>query len=236
MANRLEYGERGRRVYGRRLGKPLRNERADVINNLLPRLEIPPALLNQDGRTALEDIFGVTPVKTHFEIGFGNGEHLKWKMEQFPDHHFIGAEIYINGMSAFLKSITNQKHDHVRVLMEDAIVALNSLPDASIDYLYVLNPDPWPKKRHWGRRMVGPENLPVFARVLKPGGILLETTDVGELAEWMAIHTANHPAFEWLAENPQDWRTPPNGWSATRYENKGKNAGRQQSYLTFKRK
>jgi tRNA (guanine-N7-)-methyltransferase len=120
--------------------------------------------------------------------------------------------------------------------MDDAIIVLNSLPDACIDYMYVLNPDPWPKARHHKRRIVGPENLDVYARVLKPGGILLETTDVDELAEWMAIHTASHPAFEWLAETPADWRTAPDGWMATRYENKGKDAGRQQSYLLFKRK
>ena len=232
----IEIKKQTRLVHGRRQGKALRNERAEVLTTLLPQLEISKDVLKQDKSLMPKDLFGVTPNVLHFEIGFGNGEHLKHKMEEFADHHFIGAEIYINGVSAFLKSIKNQPHDHVRLSMDDALIVLNSLPDASIDYLYILNPDPWPKARHHKRRIVGPENLDVYARVIKPGGILLETTDVDELAEWMAIHTNNHPAFEFLAENPTDWRTAPDGWMATRYENKGKVAGRQQSYLRFKRR
>lgn len=228
---KLAHGEQGRRVYGRRAGKPLGAERADAMEALYPQLKI-----RHDPKLTPKDIFGVEPKTLHFEIGIGNGEHLKHKMETYPDDHFIGAEIFRDGMAAFLKSIKDMKHDNIRVHMDDAVALLNAMPDACIDYLYILNPDPWPKKRHWNRRMVVPENLDVFARVMKPGAILLETTDVDDLAEWMAIHTNNHPAFEFLAEKPEDWRTAPDGWMATRYENKGKNAGRQQSYLRFRRK
>lgn len=225
-----------RRVYGRRIGKPLRNKRADVLDTLLPQLALPKEILKEDGSLRLGEIFGAEPKILHVEIGFGNGEHLKWIMEAHPDHHFLAAEPFMNGMSAFLASIEDAKHDHVRVLMDDALMILNSLPDASVDYLYVLNPDPWPKVRHHKRRMVRPENLDIFARVMKPDATLIETTDVDELAEWMVTHTINHPSFEWMAEKPSDWKTPPEGWMPTRYETKGAQAGRQQSYLIFKRK
>ncbi len=223
-----------RLVYGRRRGKPLSVSRAEVMENLYPTLAIPRDILKQDKTLKPADIFGA-PVKTlHVEIGFGNGEHLKHKMEQYPDDHFIGAEIFRDGMAAFLKSIKDEPHDNTRVWMDDALIVLNSLPDASVDFLYVLNPDPWPKVRHHHRRMIIPENLEVFARVLKPGATLLETTDVAELSEWMSDHTQNHPAFEFI--NKDDVYTPPEGWEPTRYENKGKIAGRRQSYLLFKRR
>lgn len=225
-----------RRVYGRRIGKPLRNKRADVLETLLPKISLSRDILKEDARLSLKDIFDIEPKALHVEIGFGNGEHLKWIMGQHPDHHFIGAEPFMNGMSAFLASVEDLSHDNLRVLMDDALMVLNSLTDSSVDYLYILNPDPWPKVRHHKRRMVRPENLEIFARILKPGAMLIETTDVDELAEWMVTHTINHPAFEWLAENPQDWKTPPEGWMPTRYETKGAEAGRQQTYLIFKRK
>lgn len=223
-----------RLVYGRRKGKPLSVSRAAVMDNLYPKLAIPRDILKQNKSITPSDIFG-EPVKTlHFEIGFGNGEHLNWRMRQNEADHFIGAEIFSNGVAALLKSINEMKHDNLRVWMDDALIVLNSMPDASIDYMYILNPDPWPKARHHHRRMVTEANLDVFARVLKPGALLLETTDVAELSEWMAGHTEAHKSFEFMNKN--DIYTPPEGWEPTRYENKGKAAGRRQSYLLFKRK
>ncbi len=228
--------QRKRRVYGRRQGRPLHASRQEAIDNLLPVLEIPRDMLFEDKKLSLEKLFGVTPKKLHVEIGFGSGEHLDLLMESHPDDFFIGAEPYINGMSAFLKTIENKPHDHVRVLMDDALLILNSLPDSCVDFIYVLNPDPWPKSRHHKRRIISQENLNVFARVMKNNAQLLETTDVDDLAEWMVTQTINHGAFEWHAQSAQDWKTPPPNWSATRYESKGQQAGRSQTYLLFTRK
>lgn len=225
-----------KRVYGRRLGRPMHAARLKTLETILPQLEIPRDVLREDGtinpRSLTPHIAGAA--KIHFEIGFGSGEHLHYLMKEFPHDIFIGAEPYINGMTAFLKEFETPPNN-LRVHMDDALMVLNSLQDHSVDCLYILNPDPWPKSRHHKRRIVSEENLKVFARVLKPGGMMLQTTDVDDLAEWMLALTLQNPDFEWLAETPADWVTPPNGWMATRYETKGKQAGRVQKYLAFKR-
>ncbi len=46
---------------------------------------------------------------------------------------------------------------------------LRALPDACLDRLFLLFPDPWPKSRHAKRRFVHPALLPEIARVLRPG-------------------------------------------------------------------
>ena len=223
------------RIFGRRQGRPMHKSRKDVMETIFPSLCIPKDILKEDGTIASNDIFG-QPVQTlHFEIGFGNGEHLHYIMNENPDHHYIGAEPYMNGMSAFLKTLPHPTPKNIRVHMDDALMVLNSLPDSSVDFLYILNPDPWPKTRHHKRRIVSEKNLSVYARVLKDGGVMIQTTDVDELAEWMLTKTVNCPHFEWVAERPEDWKTAPNGWMATRYENKGKEAGRTQTYLLYKR-
>lgn len=225
-----------KRVYGRRQGRPMHQGRRDVIATLLPMLQIQKETLKEDATLFPSDVFGADVGKLHFEIGFGNGEHLLYIMNEFPNDYFIGAEPYLNGMSAFLKSLPVPTPQNVRVHMDDALMVLNSLPDASVDFLYILNPDPWPKSRHHKRRIVNESNLAVYARVLKDGGLMIQTTDVDELAEWMLTKTINCPHFDWLAERPEDWKTAPNGWMSTRYENKGKEAGRNQTYLIYKRK
>lgn len=228
---------RPRKVHGRKHGRPLRNVRLQALDALLPRLEIPQTLLKEDGTLDPAEIFATPPGVLHFEIGFGNGEHLVDLMAAHPGDFVIGAEPYTNGVSAFLASVRDTPPlDHCRILMDDALRILHSLKDACIDYLYILNPDPWPKSRHHKRRMVNADNLTTFARVLKDGGTMIQTTDVAELAGWMASLTSAHPAFDWQAETPRDWQTPPDGWLPTRYESKGREAGRIQSYLVYKRR
>jgi tRNA (guanine-N7-)-methyltransferase len=225
-----------RRVYGRRLGRPLHGTRKRALDVMLPIVGI--TALPEDASLSLQDLFGreITG-NVHFEIGFGNGEHLIHLLDNYPNDVIIAAEPFINGMSAFLKELEPRIQDHkrVRVLMDDALKILKSLQNNSIDYLYILNPDPWPKSRHHKRRIVCQDNLTEFARVLKSGGEMLQTTDVDELGEWMVRETCEHPQFHWTAESKADWTTPPNGWDATRYETKGKLAGRTQVYFQYNR-
>lgn len=124
--------------------------------------------------------------------------------------------------------------NNIRVHMDDAMMIVRFLKDASLERIYILNPDPWPKTRHHKRRIVSQGNLDEFARVLKPGGRLVLATDVDDLAEWMVTQCLIHPGFEWTANSSKDWQTPPAEWIETRYAFKGKQAGRRQTFLIFK--
>jgi len=215
------------RLYGRKQTRPPKGARRDAMETLLPALQLGP------------DPVTLPPWhenNTWFEIGFGNGEHLAGLMERYPERRFIGAEPFINGMSAFLKLIRDVPHDNIRVWMDDAILLIDAMPDEYLDGIYVLNPDPWPKKRHHKRRIISQENLTKFARVLKAGGQLIMASDVDDLSEWMVTQASNHDAFEWTATRADDWRLTPPEWIKTRYEEKGEKAGRKQSYLFFKKR
>lgn len=226
----------GRKVHGRKHGRPLKRMRIDALDDLLPRLEVFRPFLTEKGDLDPKELFGTPPGVLHLEIGFGNGEHLTALLDANPDHFVIGAEPYTNGVSAFLKDIKDDPPlQRCRILMDDALKIVHSLKDASVDYLYILNPDPWPKTRHHKRRVVSAENLKAFARVLKDGATMIQTTDVDDLAGWMVTQSVNCPDFEWQAESAADWQTPPAGWLPTRYEQKGVAAGRKQTYLIFKR-
>jgi tRNA (guanine-N7-)-methyltransferase len=239
-----------RRVFGRRLGRPMGESRQAALDHLLPALSIEAEKVKEDGRLAPLSLFS-SPLhppasggkersereETVLEIGFGNGEHLKAMMEQRPDRNYIGAEPFINGMSAFLKSISDMPRDNIRVWMDDAVALVRSFTPESLSAIYILNPDPWPKKKHHKRRIVRLETLAEYHRVLKSGGDLIMATDVDDLAEWMVTETMNHGGFDWQAESKKDWQTMPENWFLkTRYAAKGENAGRRQSYLLFKRK
>ncbi len=211
-------------------------QRQEVMDSLLPALSIAPEFVDDSRKQDPASLFE-SERDIVLEIGFGNGEHLKAMMEQRGDRNYIGAEPFINGMSAFLKSIRELPSDNIRVWMDDAVSLVRSMKDESLSAIYILNPDPWPKKKHHKRRIVREETLKEYFRALKPGGDFVMATDVDALAEWMALETVNHGGFEWQASSSKDWKTMPESWFiTTRYAAKGEKAGRKESYLIFKKK
>ena len=210
--------------------------RKHALETLLPELAIPEYALDDNGGLDPRSLFTFTPDQIFFEIGFGNGEHLLSLVRNYPRDGFLGAEPFINGMSAFLKELEEDCRDNIRVLMDDAFFLVDSLETRCLDGLYILNPDPWPKKKHHKRRIINQDTLRRFARILKPGTGLYVTTDSDSMAGWVVRHAVMHEAFDWTAERCADWRQPPHSWQPTRYEQKGRQAGHCQYYLVFVRR
>lgn len=222
-----------RRFWGRRIGRPLGKDRTRALEKLLPVLSIPKEAVTAKGNIDPRGFFKGAQKEIWFEIGFGNGEHLLALKRNFENVGFIGAEPFINGMANLLKELENEPQDNIRVHMDDALPLIRSFRTSTIDRIYILNPDPWPKSRHHKRRIISQENLDEFSRVLQPGGRLILATDVDDLAEWMVTECMNHSAFEWTAQSSKDWKIPPAEWTETRYAFKGKQAGRRQIFLLF---
>lgn len=224
------------RFYGRRSGRKLNKSRQQIFDKLLPTLSI--SDLDKSGTLNPDTLFQNKSDKTVLEIGFGNGEHLAEMMRRAPKTNFIGAEPFINGMTAFLKEVDDDdlSLDNIRVLMDDAIPLVKSLAPNSIDEIYVLNPDPWHKTRHHQRRIINQGNLTELSRIMKSGAKLIMTTDVVDLIEWMVTEASIHPDFEWTATKADDWRKLPPDWIPTRYETKGAKGADHMNYLFFVKK
>lgn len=215
--------------YGRRKGRPLRTGQASLIETLLPRLAIPLPEGEQIDPWAL---FQKEKRALRLEIGFGGGEHLAAQAAANPDVGFFGCEPFINGVAKLLVQIDAQKVDNIRLYPNDARHLLDALPDGCLDTCFVLFADPWPKKRHAERRFIGKENLDRLARVLKMGGQLRLATDVVGLAQWMREQTNAHPSFACIYDGPN----APSDWVSTRYEQKGRKAGREPEYLIYRKR
>lgn len=222
------------RFYGRRLGRKLNTLRQNVINTVLPPIEIKDDILFSDGRLKPSDLFEQSAEKTIFEIGFGNGERLAEMMRRHPENNYVAAEAFINGVSAFLIEDGIKEAKNLRVRPDDAIPLVKSLADNSIDALYILNPDPWHKTRHHKRRIVNADNLDEFTRILKPNASLILSTDVPDLSEWMISHAVRHKNLLWEANAKSDWQIPPENWIKTRYETKGAKGAASMQYMIFK--
>ncbi len=220
----------GGAFFGRRKGKKLRLNQADLFANLLPELRVDLA-----GDLSPAALFENPPVDLWLEIGFGGGEHLVLQANAYPTVGFIGCEPFVNGMAKMLSTIDRDGLKNIRLYDSDALDLLKKLPDASIGRLYLLYPDPWPKRRQNKRRFVSDETLKLIARVLRPGGQFRFASDIDHYVGWTLSHVMRSNEFRWLAKQPDDWRKPWSGWQSTRYELKAIKEGRKSAYLTFER-
>lgn len=151
--------------FGRRKGKPLSPAQQKLIDELLPRISLNPTHPIED----IKGQFAHALNEVWMEIGYGGGEHLIRQATSNPTVGLIGCEPFINGAVKALAAINEKQIDNIRLYDEDAAHILDWLPEASLDRVFLLYPDPWHKKRHWKRRFVSSRNLDRIARVLKPG-------------------------------------------------------------------
>jgi tRNA (guanine-N7-)-methyltransferase len=224
------------RLYGRAKGKPLRQGQQALIDNLLPRIAVP-----ADGPVTAELLFG-RDCPLHFEIGFGGGEHLAYRADLLPDHGFIGAEPFLNGVAQALTHIDGDAGKHpplgnVCIHHGDALEVLRRIPDGALSCLYLLHPDPWPKARHAKRRMMNDGPVDLFAAKLKPGGEFRFGTDHPVyLRHALMIMRRHRGQFGWLCDRPADFLTRPDGWPETRYEAKARGVyGHEVWYFRYRR-
>ncbi len=224
-----------RNFYGRLKGKHLRPSQQGYLDADLAGFS--PGAVDWEANPArnpldLAALFGTRPV--WLEVGFGGGEYMVHQAATNPDVGIIGCEPYINGVAMLLGKLRAAQVDNVRIHPGDVRDLFDVLPDRSLDKVFVLYPDPWPKKRHHRRRFVTPEYLEPLARAMKPGAHLRIATDIPDYVR-QALEEVPRAGFVWAAERPRDWREPWQDWISTRYEQKAIREGRGAHYLTFHR-
>lgn len=232
------------KFFGRRKGRTIRCAKSALLADFLPSLRI-------SASTEISSKMFGTPVdKMYLEIGFGNGEHLAEQARRNPQIGFIGAEVFQNGVANLLSLITgikikdelpekiklsDNRVDNIRIYDDDIRLLFKQIPDNSLDKIFLLFPDPWPKKRHANRRFVNPENLKELARCLKKGGILRIATDHKVYKHWTLRQMHECPFFKWTATCGNDWKHEPADWVQTKYQRKALREGRKAVFLDYQK-
>ncbi len=228
-----------RRLFGRRKGVRLSPTQERRTRAGLERLSLDLAApCPADPRT----LFAAPVTSLRMEVGFGGGEHLAHELAREPATGFIGAEPFLNGITALLTTLEERAVDgearhaagddaRLRLHRGDAGEVMDWLPPASLARIDVLYPDPWPKLRHRERRFVRPDNLARMARALKPGGELRIASDVADYITWARRHADAAEDFALVSNEHTPWAD----WPGTRYEAKAYREGRSPAYLIYRR-
>ncbi|HEU4406828.1 MAG TPA: tRNA (guanine-N7)-methyltransferase [Polyangiaceae bacterium] len=152
----------------------------------LPEGEISlPSLVPEGGPLALE-------------IGPGRGAFALAWLAHDPRVRLVALEVRLKWAAVLDAQMRARGYGgRGRCFAEDARAALPRLgPDGSVDVVFLHFPDPWWKKRHHKRLVLGDALAAEAARLLAPGGVFYLQTDVEERAELYERVVGACPALE----------------------------------------
>jgi tRNA (guanine-N7-)-methyltransferase len=206
------------RSFGRIKSRAVKPRQAALFDTLLPSIRVP------DPKAGPVDPATLMPgaAEVWLEIGFGGGEHMAAQARRRPDVLVIGCEPFVNGVASALRHVDEGGLKNVRLHPDDGRDVVAALPDASLDRVFILFPDPWQKARHNKRRLLQPAFLAELMRALKPGGRLRFVTDWQDYADQsraLLDATDGLTRVPDAGGDPED-RTAPADHVVTRYEEK----------------
>ncbi|OGV66537.1 MAG: tRNA (guanosine(46)-N7)-methyltransferase TrmB [Lentisphaerae bacterium RIFOXYA12_FULL_48_11] len=130
------------------------------------------------------------------EIGCGKGRFLTARASSHPTINFLGIDKLLKRLKKTDKKITLAGLTNVRLIKIDAAYAFEKLlPESSVSTLYIFFPDPWPKRRHHGRRLFSKEFMDSLFKVIIPEGHIYMATDHIEYSEWIRKLFDKDPRF-----------------------------------------
>ncbi len=213
------------RLYGRQRTHALRPRQQKLLDVTLPRLACAPGAP-----------FGAGITQTWVEVGFGGGEHSRAQVAANPEAGLIACEVFEQGLCSLLAALVPEGGEadaplpaNLRVWPDDARALLRALPEASVDRLFLMFPDPWPKARHAKRRFVHPETVKLVASRMRPGAEWRIASDDPTYQEWVEEVMGAQTLFAGVPAVA----SRPDGWPGTRYEAKALRAGRTPKYWSF---
>lgn len=138
-----------------------------------------------------------------FELGCGHGHWLAAYAAAHPTEFCVGIDLITHRVERSVRKQTLGKLANVTFLKAEATEFLDALPaTVTLGKIFILYPDPWPKKKHHKNRFINPENLARLAAHADPGARLHFRTDDADYHAWTREHLAAHPAWQLVDDVP----------------------------------
>ena len=149
-----------------------------------------------------EAIFGNShPVA--LDLGAGDGGFALAYARARPDLNLVAVERLLGRVRKIARRAERGELRNLRVLrLESSYVVERLCAPGSVSEIHLLFPDPWPKRRHWERRLLQVPFLQLAAQALRPGGAFRFVTDYAEYFQHGLEVFAQSPQFIRVEEDP----------------------------------
>ena len=210
----LDYNQKIIRSFGRIKSRKLSIHKNFLLENLLQNYKI----------SNIDKSFP----KNYLEIGFGFGDFIFNKALQNPDVNFYGCEPHLNGIVNLLSMLEKEPLTNLKITNQDIRIFINNFPDNFFEKIFILFPDPWPKYKHFKRRLIDKKFLETILFLkLKNNGKIIIATDHNSYKTWILSHILQSSKFKWLAMSKKSWQNFPDDWIITKYQKKAIVEGRE---------
>lgn len=170
------------------------------------------------------------------EIGCGVGDFILQTALEQPQRNFIAVDFYNKGCYKTCRRIDKHKLANVRVVRDEArSFVTRFIPQESLSAVYINCPDPWPKKKHRKRRLVGKEFLTFLLPYLKPGGDFFFATDFDDYGIDVAGLLPGLEAYENMLA-PDLYRHELAGYHLSKYMRKFMAEGKKIYFVHYRKK
>ena len=168
--------------HGRKITKRISLSKKNLINKIYNQYSFDEQIIqyHENKSTSRKIVFPENFDRVNIEIGFGNGEFLLKNAVSQPKELFIGVEVYLNGIVKVLTAISEKKIKNIILSNLNSYYFLKAVPNKSVDKVFIINPDPWFKKRHKKRRLMSYDTIKLLTKIIKPKKITYMTTDSKE--------------------------------------------------------
>lgn len=112
------------------------------------------------------------------DLGCGKGSFTTQLAQRYPDRAVLACDVMIGRLRKLVKRNQRMEVENMSVIRSEAqLLVSRFLPDKSLNRLHLLCPDPWPKDRHRGNRLMTCDFATHLHRVLVTGGTLHFASD-----------------------------------------------------------
>lgn len=213
--------DRAIRSFSRRIGKRLSKSQQELLEE-----ELPGFLVNPEHPLQKVESYK----KAALEIGIGMAEHFINQCVLNPDTFFIGSEPYLNGIANCLKLAKEYKIKNFSLWPDDADLIIKNIPPNSLNKVFILFPDPWPKTKQKKRRFAQSTRIRAIKHKLKDRSELIFASDIKDyVTEVLSIAISEGFSYSNKKGGPHQ------GYVQTKYHSKAISEGREAQFLILEK-
>ena len=171
--------------------------------------------------------------KNIIDVGSGKGENTLFLAKKKPEALIIAIEIFWDGNADLCKQLSKLKLYNVKIFSSNVLKLFDCLnKDDYFSEIWILFPDPWPKKKHHKRRLINDNFFTkVYPYLKKDGKIFIATDSSSYLKSIMNSIYKTKSLFNWLNNKPPNWIYEMLDLPCTKFFKKAQNSCRPSFFI-----
>ena len=171
----------------------------------------------------------------NLEIGFGKGENLVFQSQILENDFFFAIDPFISGGLKLKKKIEIFKISNIFFSSVTFSQFIEIIGDFNFKRIFILFPDPWPKKKHKKRRLINEEFVKNLNQITIKNSKIYIATDDDDYSNQISKSFLKQKFFKLILQTTdnksfEDYKIYP-----TKYFRKAKRENRRINFFIYQK-